>query len=96
MIMQILKLKAQAMFIGALLMFSPAIMRADDTSTSTTTTTTRWQGTDVTKLTSSDQFFLYNVGTGRFAMQGGLWGHARHAALSGLWSCHEHRPKLYG
>lgn len=62
------------MLIASLLMLSPTSMKADDTSTSTTTTTTRWQGADVTKLSSSDQFFLYNVGTGRFAMQGGLWG----------------------
>ena len=62
------------MFIMSLLTLSPTTMQADDNSTSTSTTTTRWQGADVTKLTSSDQFFLYNVGTGRFAMQGGLWG----------------------
>ena len=62
------------MFIMSLLTLSPTTMQADDNSTSTSNTTTRWQGADVTKLTSSDQFFLYNVGTGRFAMQGGLWG----------------------
>lgn len=62
------------MLIMSLLTLSPATMQADDNSTSTSTTTTRWNGTDVSTLSSDTQFFLYNVGTGRFAMQGGLWG----------------------
>lgn len=33
-----------------------------------------WKGSDVTTLTSSDKFYLYNVGTGKFVIAGGQWG----------------------
>ncbi len=33
-----------------------------------------WKGSDVTKLTTSDKFYLYNVGTGKFVIAGGQWG----------------------
>lgn len=37
-------------------------------------TTTRWKGADVDTLKSTTGFLLYNVGTGKFVMQGGNWG----------------------
>lgn len=53
----------------------------DVTSAQTTSSTTRWTGTDVSTLTpttngsrSENTFFLYNVGTGRFLVAGGVWG----------------------
>lgn len=33
-----------------------------------------WKGSKVTELTSSDKFYLYNVGTGKFVIAGGQWG----------------------
>ncbi|MBR5350090.1 MAG: hypothetical protein IK124_02515 [Prevotella sp.] len=35
---------------------------------------TRWPGHDVRTLSSGTEVFLYNVGTGRFLIQGGDWG----------------------
>lgn len=39
-----------------------------------TTSNTRWSGENVDNLTSDTEFYLYNVGTGKFVTQGGEWG----------------------
>lgn len=67
--MKSLKIATWALLITALSLLMPTSSWAADSNT-----TTRWKGTSVDNLSNSTKFFLYNVGTGRFAMQGGLWG----------------------
>lgn len=56
--------------LAVLALYSPQISSAD----TNTSTTVRWKGTTPEALGTNTKFYLYNVGTGRFVMQGGDWG----------------------
>lgn len=72
-------MRAMALLAAIILAAMPATWASADTGTgsssaTSSTTNTRWKGCDVNSLASTTKFFLYNVGTGRFLMQGGYWG----------------------
>lgn len=71
----ILKFKKYAMLLALFLTMSSgnAFVQASGTATNSATTA-RWKGCNIDTLKSTTKFYLYNVGTGRFLMQGGYWG----------------------